>query len=447
MRMIKKTAVSMILLVGMSTFSFAIPKKPDVEEFPLADVQRFSTALGQIKHYYVKEVEDKKLFENAIRGMLNGLDPHSDYLNEEDFEALTTSSRGHFGGLGIEVTMETGIIKVISPIDDTPAFRAGIKAGDYIVALDDTPVKGMNLKDAVNKMRGEKGTNIKLTVLRKNSVKPIKFDIMRDIIRIKSISSKLYEDEYGYVRIKHFQEPTENDMKKAIKSLQKESGGKLSGLVIDLRNNPGGLLDSAIAVADSFIEGDKAQSHKKQRKMIVYTQGRIENSKTVAYATPGDMLQGAPIVVLINEGSASGSEIVAGALKDNRRAVLVGKKSFGKGSVQTVLPLDEDHAIKLTTALYYTPNGISIQAEGIKPDIEVEERDIPKKKANDIKILSESDLMGHIQNKKKGKEDLEKEKEQKVLQERFELLHKDYQLHEALNLLKGMAMANKTQIH
>lgn len=441
MHMIKKIPAC-LLLIGCTTLALAIPKKPSgAEEFPLADVQRFSTALGQIKHYYVKDVNDKALFESAIRGMLNDLDPHSDYLNEEDFEALTTSSRGNFGGLGIEVTMESGVIKVISPIDDTPAYKAGIKAGDFIVALDDKPVKGMNLKEAVGRMRGAKGSKLRMTVLRKETAKPIKFEVTRDIIRIESISSKLYENQYGYLRIKHFQDPTERDMKKALKRLKKKAGGRLAGLVIDLRNNPGGLLDSAIAVADNFIDST-SKHHKKTKKQtkIVYTEGRIANSKTTAYATPGDILKGAPIVVLINEGSASGSEIVAGALKDNKRAILVGKKTFGKGSVQTVLPLDDNHAIKLTTALYYTPNGISIQAEGIRPDIDIAPREIPKKKESEFKMLSESDLMGHIKNTNKKK----KSAKQVAKEARGELLYNDYQLHEALNLLKGMHLAHKT---
>lgn len=439
MKMIKKIVACVSLLTLMNT-TFAIPTKPqESEEFPLADVQRFSTALSQIKHYYVKKVEDKKLFESAIRGMVTGLDPHSDYLNEDDFEALTTSSRGNFGGLGIEVTMENGVIKVVSPIDDTPAFRAGLKAGDYIIALDQSPVRGMSLKDAVGKMRGKKGEPIDLTIVRKSSKKPLKFKVVRDIIKIKSVSSKLYEQKYGYLRIKHFQEPTARDVKKSVKFMTKKAGGKLAGLVIDLRNNPGGLLDSAIEISDFFINNPKKAQKK---KLIVYTEGRVSNSRTSAYATPGDIMKGAPVVILINEGSASGSEIVAGALKDNKRAVLIGKKTFGKGSVQTVLPLDEKHAIKLTTALYYTPSGISIQAQGIKPDIDVEPREIPKKKENEFKIISEADLLGHIKNKKQTKS----EKEKKIREERFNLLYSDYQLHEALNLLKGMDLANKTTI-
>lgn len=404
---------------------------------PLDDVKRFSTAISQIKSYYVKPVDNKELFDGAIKGMLQDLDPHSAFLDETDFKDLQTSTRGQFGGLGIEVTMEDGVIKVVTPLDDTPAYKAGIKAGDYIVRLDDKPVKGLTLKDAVAKMRGLKGSTINLTVLRKNAKKnPLKFTLVRDEIRIKSVKSKLYDNQYGYVRISHFQALTAKDMLKAINNLKKNSKeGQLQGLVLDLRNNPGGLLDSAIDVSDAFIHNDK----KGKEEIIVYTEGRLPGSKFTAFANPGDILNNAPIVVLINQGSASGSEIVAGALKDHKRAVLLGTKSFGKGSVQTVLPLDDKHGIKLTTALYYTPSGKSIQATGVMPDIVIDNIEIAdKNKSNELLDslkVSEADLSGHIENKQLKNN---KATDSKKGINSSDLLYKDYQLHQAFTLLKGM---------
>ncbi|HAT8248068.1 TPA: PDZ domain-containing protein, partial [Legionella pneumophila] len=369
----------------------------NTKRIPLEDVQRFSNAIGEIKKYYVKPVDDKELFDNAIRGMLTGLDPHSSYLNEEEFKELQTSTSGEFGGLGIEVTMEEGVVKVITPLVDTPAFKAGIKSGDYIIKLGKESVQGLSLKDAVNLMRGKPGTTIELTILRKGVNKPLTFDLIREVIQIKSVKSKMLSEGYGYIRLTQFQALTGKDMIKAIEQLKQQAGGKLKGLVLDLRNNPGGLLDSAIQVSDAFLGNDKAG----KQEMIVYTEGRLPGSKFTALANPGDVLDNAPIVVLINNGSASASEIVAGALKDNKRAIILGTKSFGKGSVQTVLPLDGKTGIKLTTALYYTPSGVSIQAKGIIPDIIVEEVDVPKNavKKDTLAGFTEADLNGHLINK------------------------------------------------
>ena len=365
-------------------------------KLPIEDVQRFSIAISQIKNYYVKPVKDKTLFEDAIRGMLVGLDPHSTYLDEEAFKDLTESTKGEFGGLGIEVTMEQGIIKVVSPIDDTPAQKAGIQPGDYIVRIEDKPVKDLTLREAVTMMRGKPGTDIHLTILRKGENRPIKVTITRAIIQIKSVKSRIIDDHYGYLRISHFQSPTANDVTKAIRKMKKEAKGGLKGLIIDLRNNPGGLLDSAIKISDAFIHNDK----KGEEEIIVYTKGRLEGSQMTAVANPGDILKNKPIIVLINEGSASGSEILAGALKDNKRAIIVGKKSFGKGSVQTILPLSKNTGVKLTTALYYTPSGRSIQAKGIEPDIIIENVKIPQKEVDRLGLerLSEADLKGHLAN-------------------------------------------------
>ncbi len=409
----------------------------NTKRIPLEDVQRFSNAIGEIKKYYVKPVDDKELFDNAIRGMLTGLDPHSSYLNEEEFKELQTSTSGEFGGLGIEVTMEEGVVKVITPLVDTPAFKAGIKSGDYIIKLGKESVQGLSLKDAVNLMRGKPGTTIELTILRKGVNKPLTFDLIREVIQIKSVKSKMLSEGYGYIRLTQFQALTGKDMIKAIEQLKQQAGGKLKGLVLDLRNNPGGLLDSAIQVSDAFLGNDKAG----KQEMIVYTEGRLPGSKFTALANPGDVLDNAPIVVLINNGSASASEIVAGALKDNKRAIILGTKSFGKGSVQTVLPLDGKTGIKLTTALYYTPSGVSIQAKGIIPDIIVEEVDVPKNavKKDTLAGFTEADLNGHLINKDNSENTESKNNQIQT----GDLIHEDYQLYAALTVLEGMALANR----
>lgn len=407
----------------------------NTKRIPLEDVQRFSNAIGEIKKYYVKPIDDKELFDNAIRGMLSGLDPHSSYLDAEEFADLQTSTSGEFGGLGIEVTMEDGVVKVITPLVDTPAFKAGIKSGDYIIKLGTQSVQGITLKDAVNLMRGKAGSPIELTVLRKGTPKPLTFNLIREVILIKSVKSKMLSDGYGYIRLTQFQALTGKDMIQAVDQLKQQSNGQLKGLVLDLRNNPGGLLDTAIQVSDAFLSTDKSG----KQEMIVYTEGRLPGSKFTAMANPGDILNNAPMVVLINNGSASASEIVAGALKDNKRALILGTKSFGKGSVQTVLPLDGKTGIKLTTALYYTPSGVSIQAKGIVPDIVVEEIDVPKtaSKKSDVTGYSEADLSGHILNKNN-----ENSTNKSVVQTE-DLLHEDYQLYAAMTVLEGMALANR----
>jgi len=407
------------------------------QRIPMEDVQRFSNAIGQIKKYYVKPTDDKDLFDNAIRGMLSGLDPHSSYLNEEDFKELQTDTNGEFGGLGIEVTMEDGVVKVVSPLADTPASKAGIKAGDYIIKLGSQSVQGIDLKDAVNLMRGKVGSTIELTVLRKGAGKPLMFNLIREKILIKSVKSKLIDHKYGYIRLAQFQALTAKDMEQAIAQLKQEAGGKLKGVILDLRNNPGGLLDSAIEVSDAFIDNDK----KGAEEMIVYTQGRFPGSKFTALANPGDILDKAPMVVLINNGSASASEIVAGALQDNKRAIILGTRSFGKGSVQTVLPLDGKRGIKLTTALYFTPAGTSIQAKGIMPDIIVEEVTLPKANSKDsFSGFSEADLSGHIVNGNPISADKAVQAQEKDEQA---LMHEDYQLYAALTVLKGLSIAQR----
>ena len=407
------------------------------QRIPMEDVQRFSNALSEIKKYYVKPISDKELFDNAIRGMLSGLDPHSSYLDENDFKELQTATNGEFGGLGIEVTMEDGVVKVVTPLVDSPAFKAGIKAGDYIIKLGSQSVQGIELKDAVELMRGKPGSTIELTVLRKGVNKPLTFTLVREKIMIKSVKSKLLDNQYGYIRLAQFQAMTDKDMEQAVAQLKQQAGGQLKGLVLDLRNNPGGLLDSAIQISDAFLDKDK----KGKPEMIVYTQGRLPGSKFTAMANPGDILDHAPMVVLINNGSASASEIVAGALKDNKRAIILGTRSFGKGSVQTVLPLDSKRGIKLTTALYFTPSGTSIQAKGITPDIVVEEVSIPKEGAtkDGFTGFAEADLSGHILNQT----ETENAPNKQAVKDDNGLLHEDYQLYAALTILKGLAVAQR----
>lgn len=428
------------LALSISCSIHAIPSRDLGEEevvaeqqVPMEDVERFSRVISLIKKFYVKETEDKTLFDNAIRGMLSGLDPHSAYLDENDFIELQSMTNGEFGGLGIEVTTEEGVLRVITPLIDTPAFKAGIKTGDYIIKIDKKYVQGLELKDAVSMMRGKPGSPVKLTVIRKGVSKPLIFSLTREKIEIKSVKERLLDKEYGYVRLTQFQSLTDKEMLAAIDDLKKKSGGHLKGLILDLRNNPGGLLDSAIQISGSFLNREKNG----KREMIVYTQGRLPGSKFTAMANEKDILNNAPMVVLINNGSASASEIVAGALKDNRRAIIVGTRSFGKGSVQTVLPLDDKRAIKLTTALYYTPAGISIQAQGITPDIIVEEIAVPKSaEKTSFMDLSESELSRHLNN---GNLKQTVNSDKPTLDE-MTLLHEDYQLYTALTLLKGLTV-------
>jgi carboxyl-terminal processing protease len=431
------SALALVCTLSLPVWAWAeevnSTEKNTTKQIPLEDVQRFSNAIGEIKKYYVKNVNDKELFDNAIRGMLSGLDPHSSYLNEDEYKELQAVTSGEFGGLGIEVTMEDGVVKVITPLVDTPAFKAGIKSGDYIIKLGNESVQGLSLKDAVNLMRGKPGSTVQLTILRKGETKPLTFDLMREVIQMKSVQSKMLSDGYGYIRLTQFQAQTGTDMLAALDQLKQGAHGRLKGLVLDLRNNPGGLLDAAIQVSDAFLGNDKSG----KQETIVYTEGRLPGSKFTAMANPGDVLSNAPIVVLINNGSASASEIVAGALKDNKRAIILGTKSFGKGSVQTILPLDAKTGIKLTTALYYTPSGTSIQAKGITPDIVVEEVSVPKQAKKDLMSFSEAELSGHLVN-----QNIEKSKHSE-LKMSTDLIHEDYQLYAALTVLEGMALANR----
>ncbi len=450
MKLHLKNHFGLALVLLSSLYTYSTFAKPNESNIPLDDLQRFTSVVEHIRKYYVKPVDDKELFENAIRGMLAGLDPHSTYLDPNEFSDLKVNTSGKFGGLGIEVTMEDEVVKVISPIDDTPAYRAGILAGDMIVRLDDTPVKGLALKDAVEKMRGERGTDIILTVIRKGETKPLKIKVTRDIIKVKSVKSKLLDDHYGYIRVSQFQTRTSEDLEAAIAQLRTASHDRLQGVILDLRNNPGGVLDASVKTSDLFL--DKARL--KYNGLIVYTEGRLPGSKIEEKSVGGDILKGAPIVVIVNEGSASASEIVAGALQDHKRALVVGTQTFGKGSVQTVLPLRDKHGLKLTTALYYTPSGRSIQAKGIVPDIQIPNIKIPEQKDDDTwAMLREQDLSGHLDNKQDAAAQAQKDqavaaslaKDSKLAEIKEEkpkkpLIIEDYQLNEALNLLKALAL-------
>ncbi len=418
-------------ILATAYISPALAAQPEQQKIPLNDLQRFTAVVEHIRKYYVKPVDDSELFEHAIRGMLAGLDPHSSYLDPEEFSDLRVNTSGKFGGLGIEVTLENGAVKVISPIDDTPAQRAGIKAGDLIIRLDETLVKGLNLKQAVDKMRGDRGSDILLTIIRKGESNPLKIKVTRDIIKVKSVKAKLLDNHYAYLRVAQFQTQSSEDLAKAIARLKKESNNQLKGAILDLRNNPGGVLEASVKISDLFLDKDTIGN----KGLIVYTEGRLPGSKIEEKATTKDILNGAPLVVLVNEGSASASEIVSGALQDHKRALIVGTQTFGKGSVQTVLPLRDKHGLKLTTALYYTPAGRSIQAHGITPDIEIPNIKIPDdaEKSPNWFTLREADLQGHIENRQDTQTHNKTEKKKHLILE-------DYQLNEALNLLKALAI-------
>ena len=403
------------------------------EALPLDELRTFTEVFAKVKNDYVEGVDDRKLLESAIRGMLEGLDPHSAYLDKDAFLELQEGTSGEFGGLGIEVGIEDGFVKVIAPIDDTPAYRAGIKPGDIIVRLDDTPVKGMSLNDAVNLMRGKPGSKLHLTIIRSGQEKPLEVVVVRDIIKVKSVRSKLLEPGFGYLRITHFQTHTPDDFRAALNKLTDNNKKPLKGLVLDLRNNPGGILSAAVSISDDFLD----------QGLIVYTEGRVSDSKLKFNAKPDDLINKAPMVVLVNEGSASASEIVAGALQDHKRAIIMGQQTFGKGSVQTILPMPNQAALKLTTARYYTPSGRSIQASGITPDIVIDKLKVENVDDSST-IIKEADLSGHLENDVTDTEsgnNTEAENKKKM----DTLSSSDYELYEALNVLKGLALLQQQQ--
>ena len=444
----------MFLALQMPAFA---GKADSTQGLPLEDLRLFAEVFNAVKHGYIEPVEDKKMIANAISGMLSNLDPHSSYIDADAYKDFQISTQGEFGGLGIEVNMEDGLVRVVAPIEDTPAYRAGIKSGDLIFKLDDEPVKGKTLTEALNKMRGTPNTKIRLSILRQGETKPLEITLTREIIKVQSVKSKRLDAGFGWVRITQFQENTLNLLARHLTDLYK--AGELNGLVLDLRNDPGGFLHGAIGVSAAFLPpGAK----------VVSTDGRIPESRQEFKASPRDYLRGSelkvdplkslpaalknvPMVVLVNGGSASASEIVAGALQDHNRAVIMGTQTFGKGSVQTVLPLPGNAAIKLTTARYYTPNGRSIQAKGIEPDIVVEET----QEGGRPPYLREADLSGHLTNDRdssanqpKEKKNDEKERgnrpENEAPWHRIEYTSaSDYQFQQAINLLKGLSIVQK----
>ena len=427
-------ALSLALLLGSGPLLAAEQPAPAIEDtetgkapLPLEELRTFAEVMDRVKAAYVEPIDDKTLLENAIKGMLSNLDPHSAYLEPEAFAELQESTSGEFGGLGVEVGQEDGFLKVVSPIDDTPAAEAGIQAGDFIIKIDGQPTKGLSMMEAVEKMRGKPGTVIILTLIREGG-QPFDVELKRAIIKTKSVKSQLLEGDYGYIRISQFQVNTGEEVGKALASLKKDNGGKkLGGLVLDLRNNPGGVLQAAVEVSDHFLT----------KGLIVYTKGRIANSELRFSADKADASEGVPLVVLINGGSASASEIVAGALQDHKRGILMGTDSFGKGSVQTVLPLNNDRALKLTTALYFTPKGRSIQAQGIIPDVEVRRAKLTREQ--DAETFKEADLAGHLGNGNGGQD----KPSSKKGEDKPRLQDDDYQLSQALNLLKGLNVARQ----
>src|SRR5579885_437789 len=409
------TAVGIAILIFSLRHDVGVAA-PDSSSETYKDLNQFGEVFEDVRAHYAGKVDDDALMEAAINGMLTSLDPHSNYLNTRNFDDMKVQTRGEFGGLGIEVSMENGVVKVVSPIDDTPAARAGLKPGDLIVRLDGQPVQGMTLPQAVEKMRGPVNSEIRLTIQRKGR-EPFDVKLVRATIHIQSVRSHLIGDDIGYVRITSFNEQTDTGLNNAIKNLKQQAGGKLRGIVLDLRNNPGGLLDQAVAVSDAFL--DKGE--------IVSTRGRRPEDAQRFDAHPGDIAAGLPMAVLINGGSASASEIVAGALQDHHRAVLLGTRSFGKGSVQTIIPLPGHGAMRLTTARYYTPSGRSIQAKGIEPDIVVEAAKIEPASAAG-------------EDKKPGDKKGETAADQGSVDPAVMGTASDYQLARAIDMLRGIAL-------
>ena len=422
------TATALSLIVMSSNTVFAAPKvdkKANTENANTYEMLNlFGDVMERAKNSYVEEVSDEQLIEAAINGMLTSLDPHSSYMDGKDFKYMSEQTKGKFGGLGIEVTMESGVVKVISPMDDTPAYKAGLKPGDYITNIDDESVVGMSLNDAVDRMRGKIGTKVKLTIRRFNE-KPFDVTIKREEIKIQSVKTSIKGEDVLYIRITSFSEDVDTAISKAVKDAEKKYKDKLKGIIIDVRNNPGGLLDQAVNVSDLFL--DKGE--------IVSTRSRNEEDTVKYTAKPGDIAKGLPIVVLVNDGSASASEIVAGALQDHKRAVILGEKTFGKGSVQTVIPLDNHGAMRLTTARYYTPSGRSIQVNGIVPDIIVKPSKVEEIENNFE--LSEGEYQNALKN---DSEDKNAAKKLEAAKAEKEELAKDYQLSQGLNLVRALGL-------
>ena len=399
-------------------------------QLPIEDLKIFAEIFGKIKSDYVEDIDDSQLLNNAIKGMLDGLDPHTVYLDPDSFREMNIDTHGEFGGLGLEVTMENGVIRIVAPIDDTPAHKAGLKSGDLIISMDGVQVKGLSLGESVSLMRGKPGSEIVLTIVRKDRPEPFEVTLKRAIIQLESVRAELLETGFGYVRVIQFQTGTATSLRQQLTRLAREAGTALKGLVLDLRDNPGGVLDGAIQVSDTFLRDG----------LIVSTRGRAEDSEVTFSASPKDYLNDAPLVVLVNGGSASASEIVAGALQDHGRALILGTTTFGKGSVQTILPMLNGAALKLTTARYYTPNDRSIQATGITPDVVSQPAESSQTPDGDVSRLRESDLAGHLENQ------LEEDQNATVDTKTDPLLFSDLQVREALNILKGMVIARQQSL-
>jgi carboxyl-terminal processing protease len=430
-----------ILLISLNLFA-----KQEAVSLPIKNLKEFVQVFDYIKNNYVDIKTDDELFKAAIDGMVSKLDPHSSFLKPKEQKKLKESTTGQFGGIGIVINMKDGLVEIVSPIDDTPGYRAGLQPNDLISKIDDKEVQGMDLEKAVSFMRGLKGTTVTLTILRKEEKKPLIVPLIRDIITIQTVKGYLLKDKIAYIRISSFQGPTLGLLKREIKKLKTKSNNQLNGFILDLRNNPGGLLNSAIAISDLFLD---------KKGLIVFTKGRNKSSKISFSATKGDILNKLPMVVLVNGGSASASEIVAGALQDHKRSLIIGQKTFGKGSVQTAIQLKDGYGLKITTARYYTPSGNSIQAKGIEPNIVLKNIDLKKIKKTTTKKRNEKSLAGHLENEKskdkklKDKDIKNKDTQDKKLSKieknrikqtnkKIESLEKDYFVYEAINLLNSL---------
>ncbi len=421
-----------ISLILSTLFSPAVQAISN-EEQEMQDIHHFISTMALVKHYYLEDIDNKALIQNALEGMVSKLDPHSSYLDANYFAQLQESIQGEFGGIGIEITQEDGLIKVISPIDDTPASKAGIQPQDLIVKINDSYVKDIGIESAIKKIRGEKGTDVFLTIIRENQATPLVIKVTRGVIKVKSVKNEVFDGQYGYIKLATFQNSGQAEMIQALKEIHHKASGPLKGLVLDLRNNPGGLLHVAVEIADLFLGPDDTV----ESDLIVFTKGKHPESSMHAMATDDELIDGVPIVILMNQGSASASEIVAGALQDHKRALVVGEQSFGKGSVQTIIPtMNGEGAVKLTTALYYTPKGRSIQAKGIIPDLAVSNIRFEDNQTQAVAFtpIMEKDLDSHIKNT---------QQEVQHAKEDTSLAKKDYQLYQALNILKGMSMLKR----
>ena len=418
------TTISLSSFAGRNNFASLLNSPVEQDYFQL-----FKKIIEITKQNYVEEVEEKDLFYSAFDGMLRSLDPHSGFLNNENFKEMHVQTSGQFGGVGIEITMYKGFLKVVSPIDDTPAHKAGIKPSDYITMIDGETVRDLNINQAVQKIRGPKGTKVKLTIVREGVSEPLEFHVERAIIKIISVKSKVLADDVAYFRVTSFSQNTTVSLESQLKKILSKAENNLRGIVLDLRNNPGGLLDQAIGVSELFLDGG----------VVVSTKGRARNAEEVFNAAKGDIAKDIPLVVLVNQGSASASEIVAGALQDHKRAVILGKNSFGKGSVQTVVPLGNNLGMRLTTSKYYTPKGVSIQAKGITPDVEISQKNIEIDENNN-KYMSESNLPGHLETQNNdGKNDSKKTNQVEL----NKIYKEDYQLARAIDLLHALSVLNK----